>query len=83
MSYYSDRSRAVIAEAIAAGKRQGLAGRALADFVAERYPFDLKEKAAWPIWRVIFDAAMKKELPPAASQPSMFGDEPKTRGIYE
>jgi hypothetical protein len=66
LSYHSDKSRAVISEAIAEGKRQGYSGRALGDFVSTRYPFEIRDTAAFKVWRAMFNVLMKPELPPAA-----------------
>lgn len=59
MSYHRDRSKAVIAEAIAEGERRGLSGAALAAHVSSRYPFALADQRAWPIWRTEFDRLLK------------------------
>lgn len=50
MSYYRDRSRSVIQEAYNEAVRMDLLGKAMTDFIAAAYPFDMSDRVAAAAW---------------------------------
>jgi hypothetical protein len=50
MSYWRSKAAAVITQAIAEGKAQGLEDKELKKFVNKRYPFGMRQYHPYKIW---------------------------------